>query len=130
MLKDSGSKDKSTYRMKKLFKEIKHDFDFIKSHTLQPKWFKLLKVFLLLGFLGGYYYLFGLAKTLIFIISFTFLSAILHFVYRAKTKRWTHSWLDFVVFEEDGEMKYKRIGKFYYSAIIVNVLLSFILSQV
>jgi len=116
--------------MNKLIDEIKYDLNFIQSHTLQPKWFKIVKVFILLGFLGGYYFLFGLLKTVIFSVSFISLSAILHFVYRIKTKRWKQSWLDFIVHEENGEMKYKRIGKFYYSAIIVNAILSFVISQV
>ena len=116
--------------MNKLIDEIKYDFNFIKSHTLQPKWFKVLKVFLMLGFLGGYVLLYGWEKMGVFFISFVGLGAILHFVYRIKTKRWKQSWLDFVIFEEDSEMKYKRIGKFYYAAIIVNAILSFTLSQV
>lgn len=35
----------------------------------------------------------------------------------------------YIVYEEDGEMKYKRIGKFYYTAIIASGTLAFILSQ-
>jgi hypothetical protein len=58
------------------------------------------------------------------------LSTVVHFVYRAKTNKYKQSWLDFIVYEEDGELKYKRIGKFYYSAIIVNAILSFMISQV
>ena len=45
--------------MNKLIDEIKYDLNFIKSHTLQPKWFKILKLFILLGFLGGNIFLFG-----------------------------------------------------------------------
>ena len=116
--------------MNKLITEIKYDLNFIQSHTLQPKWFKVLKIFILLGFLGGYYSLFGLMKTFLFFLTFIVLSMVVHIVYRVKTKRWKQSWLDFIVFEEDGETKYKRIGKFYYSAIILNAILSFILSQV
>lgn len=116
--------------MNKIIDEIKFDLNFIQSHTLQPRWFKILKIFILLGFLGGYYYLFGLSKTLIFVLTFMLLSAILHFVYRTKTKRYQQSWLDFVVYEENGRLKYKRIGKFYYAAIILNAILSLIISQV
>ena len=116
--------------MNKLIKEINYDFNFIRSHTLQPKWFKVLKIFLLLGFLGGYVFLFGWGKMFVFLVSFMALSASLHFVYRAKTKRWKESWLDFIVYEEDGETKYKRIGMFYYLAIILNAILSFIISQI
>ena len=116
--------------MNKIIDEIKYDLNFIQSHTLQPGWFKILKVFILLGFLGGYYYLFGFPKTLIFVLTFMLLSAIVHFVYRTKTKRYRQSWLDFVVYQENGETKYKRIGKFYYSAIVVNAIIAFIISQI
>lgn len=116
--------------MNKVLDEIKYDLNFIRSHTLQPKWFKVLKVFLMLGLLGGYVFLFGWGKMVVFLGCFFLLSTILHYVYRAKTKRWSQSWLDFVVYEKDGEMKYKRIGAFYYAAILVNAILSFIFSQV
>ena len=116
--------------MNNFIAEIKHDFNFIKSHTLQPKWFKVLKVFILLGFLACYVSLFGWGKTIVFAISFFGLMLIVHFLYRAKTKRFSQSWLDFIVYEENGEKKYKRIGAFYYGAILVNVILSFVISQV
>ena len=115
--------------MNKFIKEIKYDLSFIRSHTLQPNWFKVLKVFLLLGFLGGYAFLFGCGRMAIFLVSFIVLSTILHFVYRINTKRWKQSWMDFIVYEENGETKYKRIGKFYYLAIILNAIPSFIISQ-
>ena len=88
--------------MHKFLAEIKHDLSFIKSHTLQPKWFKVLKVFLLLGFLGSYVFLFGWGKTIVFSIIFFGLMLIVHFVYRAKTKRFSQTWLDFIVCEEEG----------------------------
>ena len=115
--------------MNKLLDEIKYDLHFIQSHTLQPKWYKITKVFILFGLIGGYYLLFGFAKTLVFVLIFIFLSTIVHFVYRIKTRRWKQSWLDFVVNEENGEMKYKRIGKFYYLAIIINAILSVFISH-
>jgi len=116
--------------MRKTLAELKHDLSFIKSHTLQPKWFKVLKVFILLGFLWGYAALFGWEKAIVFSISFFGLMLIVHFVYRAKTKRFSKSWLDFIVYEQNGEKIYKRIGKFYYSTIILNAIISFIISQV
>ena len=116
--------------MNKLLPELKHDLGFIKSHTLQPGWFKVLKVFLLLGFLGSYVLLFGLGKTIVFSIIFFGLMLIVHFLYRANTRRWTQSWLDFIVYEEDGEKKYKRIGKYYYGSIILSAVLGFVVSQV
>jgi len=116
--------------MSKWMDELKLDFNFIKSHSLQPKWYKVLKVFILLGFLVGYYFLFGLIKTTLFFIIFILLSTLVHLIYRAKTNKWKQSWLDFVVVEEGNEIKTKRIGKYYYSAIVINTILSLVISQV
>ena len=115
--------------MTKLLDEFKSDLNFIKSHSLQPKWYKILKVFILVGFLVGYYYLFGIIKTVIFFVIFIFLSFLVHLLYRAKTNKWKRSWLDFVVIEENNEIKSKSIGKFYYSAIVLNTILSLVISQ-
>ena len=116
--------------MHKFLAEIKHDLNFIKSHTLQPKWFKVLKVFLLLGFLGSYVSLFWWGKTIVFSIIFFGLMLIVHFVYRTKTKRFSQTWLDFIVYEEEREKKYKRIGAFYYGAIILSAVFAFVISQI
>jgi hypothetical protein len=110
--------------------EIKVDFNFVKSHSLQPKWYKVGKVFILLGFLAGYHLLFGFKSTLVFFAGFILLSTLVHLIYRAKTKGWRQSWLDFVVIEEDNQLKPKSIGKYYYSAIVINAILSVVISQV
>ena len=116
--------------MPKLLNEIKEDWNFIKSHTLQPGWYKVLKTLLVIGFLVGYYLLFGILKTVLFSTSFFFLSFLVHLLYRSKTNKWKRSWLDFVVVEENNEIKAKSIGKFYYSAIVINASLSLIISQI
>jgi uncharacterized membrane protein YccC len=114
--------------MEKILSEIKYDLEFLRGHTLQPKWFKVLKVFVLLGVLIGYFFLFGLPATILFIATFVTLMLVVHLIYRKETKRYTTSWLDFVV--EDGKgMKPKRIGKYYYPAIAVNTIISVIASQ-
>ena len=115
--------------MTKLLKEIKNDLNFIKSHELQPTWWKILKVFILLGFFFGYLYLFGIRKTIVFFAIFFFLSLLIHMLYRVKTNKWKRSWLDFVIIEEDNEIKAQSIGKFYYSAIVINTILSVVISQ-
>ncbi len=115
--------------MVKLLDELKYDLNFIKSHSLQPKWYKILKVSIIVGFLAGYYYLFGISKTVIFFVIFIFLSFLVHLLYRAKTNKWKRSWLDFVVVEENNEIKAKSIGKFYYSSIVLNTILSLVISQ-
>ena len=90
--------------------EIKVDLVLIRSHTLQPKWYKALKVVLLVGFLVGYGCLFGLARTAAFLVSFLLLSLVVHLTYRVKTQRWQRSWLDFVVAEEHGKLVAQSIG--------------------
>ena len=115
--------------IKKVWSEIQYDAAFIRGHTLQPQWYKILKVFLLLGALAGYYALFGAGKTLIFCGVFFGLATLLHLIYRIKTRKFTRSWLDFVVTEEDGQLSYQPIGKIYYSAVIFCLLAAILLSQ-
>ena len=115
--------------MPKLLQEIKDDLNFIRSHTMQPQWYKVLKIFILAGFLAGYYYMFGFIKTMIFFTAFMFLMLLVHLVYRIKTRKFRQSWLDFIVVESDEGVKAKSIGKFYYAAIILNTLYSVIISQ-
>jgi hypothetical protein len=113
----------------KLLEEIMVDLRFVKSHTLQPKWYKVLKIFILLGFLAAYWCWFGFFKTMVFLVVFFLLSFLLHMLYRVKTKKFTQNWLDFVVLAEDGEAKTKSIGKFYYPAIVFNAIIAVIISQ-
>ena len=116
--------------MSKLLKEIKVDLNFIRSHTLQPKWFKILKVFILFGFFLGYYVLFGIRKTLVFFVVFFALCLLVHMVYRVKTHTWQQSWLDFVVVEGNNEIKADRIGVYYYLAVAFNAALALLISQI
>ena len=110
--------------------EIRYDINFLKSHTLQPKWYKIFKVFILLGFLVGYAVLFGLGKTLIFLVTFSILSAIVHMTYRVKTQKFTQTWRDFIVYREQGGIRMKRIGKYYYLLVLMNAVIAVIASQV
>jgi hypothetical protein len=114
--------------MSKLLKEIQSDVRFVRSHTLQPKWYKFGKIFILLGVLGGYYALFGWRRMLIFLGVFLLLSLLLHLLYRAGTHKFTRTWLDFVVVEEEGVPRAKRIGAFYYIAILLNALIALAVS--
>ena len=116
--------------MTKLIDEIKYDLSYLKSHSLQPKWYKILKVFILLGFLEVSYFLFGFTKTILFIAIFILLNTLVHLTYRVKTNKWTQSWLDYIVVEENGKLITKRIGIYYYLAVFINVLLSLIISQI
>jgi hypothetical protein len=116
--------------MGKLLEEIKYDASFIRGHALQPQWYKVFKVFMIFGFLAGYWYLFGGVKLAVFAAVFFSLSLLMHMVYRVKTERWSKSWLDFVVLEEDGEAKPQSIGKFYYAWVILNAVVGLVVSQV
>jgi hypothetical protein len=115
--------------MARLLQGIGDDLRFIRSHSLQPKWYKALKVFILLGFLLGYWTFFGLKRTAAFLAAFLLLSLALHLLYRSGTHGWKRSWLDFVVAEQDGMIRPQRIGIFYYSAIVLNAALSVVASQ-
>ena len=116
--------------MRTVLDEIKYDLEFLRGHTLQPHWFKVLKVFILLGVLVGYGVFFGLSATVLFMVTFFTLMLVVHFTYRKKTKKYTTSWLDFVVAEEGEDTKPKRIGKYYYPAVAVSTLVAVIVSQV
>ena len=115
--------------MKKILNEIVYDTKFIKGHTLQPQWYKILKVFLLLGLIVGYYLIFGGIKTLVFFGCFLGLGLGLHMVYRIKTNKFTQSWLDFKVSENNGQLEYQRIGNYYYLAVVTNGIVSFVISR-
>jgi hypothetical protein len=115
--------------MSKLLEAIKVDVRFVRSHSLQPAWYKVLKVFMLMGILAAYEVFFGLVKTVVFLAVFLLLSLAVHLTYRVKTEVWTHTWLDFIVNEEHGQAKPVSIGKYYYSAILLNALLSLVISQ-
>ncbi len=115
--------------MAKITDEIKYDLKFLKSHTLQPRWWKIAKVFFLAAVLLGFYLIFGLTRTALFFGCFVLLSLVMHFTYRFKTQKYTRDWLDFKV-QEDKTGKPARIGKYYYPAVILIFLLSAVFSLI
>lgn len=116
--------------MRKILEGIMADARFFRDHELQPGWYKILKVVLLLGSIGAAYRVFGGLKTLVFFGSFFLLSLGVHLIYRVKTKQFSESWLDFIVEEQDGKQKPTRIGGYYYLMVLMNGLLSYLLSWV
>lgn len=114
---------------KKFMDGIKYDAGFLKDHTLQPAWYKILKVFIVIGFLALYWIVFGFTKTVFFFACFVLLALAMHMTYRVKTERYTRSWADFIVYEENGVRKYRRIGWRYYMTVILFALISVTLSQ-
>ncbi len=115
--------------LRKLVDGVLYDVDFLKGHTLQPAWYKVLKIFLIIGFLVVYGLLFGIWKTLLFAVAFILLTLCIHLMYRTKTERFTRSWLDFQVRRENGVLKYERIGRYYYTAVILSAIIAFGFSQ-
>jgi hypothetical protein len=115
--------------MAKLVKEIQYDVNFVRTHTLQPAWYKYLKIFILVGVLGAYWWFWGLTKTLIFLLVFLILSFLLHMIYRIRTHKFQQSWMDFKVVEVDGKPRAKSIGLFYYAAILVNAVIALVVSH-
>ena len=114
--------------MTKLRNEIKVGLDSVRSHTLQPKWYKALKV--APGGLPGWLRLpvwpdkdGGLPGQL------SSVEPRRPSDLSRKTQRWQRSWLDFIVAEENGKRVAKSIGKFYYAAVVLNTVLSVIVSQ-
>jgi hypothetical protein len=84
----------------------------------------------LTGFLVGYDLLFGVNKMLVFLGLFLIFAAALHIVYRVKTKKFTQTWMDFVVIHEGGETRMKHIGIFYYSCILLFAIVAGVVSQI
>jgi hypothetical protein len=107
-----------------IIKEIKNDINFLKKHTLQPAWWKVTKIFVLLGSLIIIFYIFGILKTIIWFSIVLILGAIIHFIYRIKTHTYTKSWMDFKVIEKEGKLTYGRIGFFYYTLVVIIFLIA------
>ncbi len=101
-----------------IHKEIKKDIDFLKNHTLQPFWWKIAKVFILITGTITIWKIFGLLKTIIWFLIILVLASVVHLIYRIKTNTYTKSWMDFKVKETNGEQTYQRIGLLYYSLVI------------
>jgi hypothetical protein len=107
-----------------VIKEIREDINFIKTHTLQPKWWKILKIFILLGVMLGILLFFGFLKMIIWTSIFVFLGLIVHMIYRVKTKNFKMTWMDFKVKIKNGKYVYDRIGLLYYMLVIFIFVIS------
>ncbi len=115
--------------MGRLIEGISYDAKYIRGHKLQPGWFKILKVFILVGAAAAYALFFGWKRAAVFVAVFLLLSLVVHYTYRAKTERFTKSWLDFRVGEEGGKVEAEGIGGFYYLAIVGNATIAFMAGQ-
>jgi hypothetical protein len=115
--------------MRSVIGGLLYDLRFVGSHRLQPGWYKILKVLILIGVAIGYLLVFGPIKTAVFAAVFLAPSLVVHLVYRVGTDRYTRSWLDFRVREENGRMVPVSIGRVYYSVVAANALIAVAASQ-
>jgi hypothetical protein len=102
-----------------ILKEIKYDIKFVKNHTLQPRWWKIIKIFILCGMIVAVCLIFGIIKAIIWFSTVIILSSIVHIIYRSKTNAFTKTWMDFKIKEVDGKQVHGRIGWLYYSLVVV-----------
>jgi Ca2+-dependent lipid-binding protein len=114
--------------MKNLVKEIAYDANFVKGHKLQPAWYKGLKIFILLGVICAFVWLFGWQRAVVFVVIFFLLSLIVHMTYRIKTRKFTRNWMDFVIVEDKEKNVKQGIGVMYYAWVILNAAIAFLVS--
>jgi hypothetical protein len=115
--------------MKRFLSEIAYDVQFVKGHKLQPAWFKILKIFILPGAAAGFAWFFGWRRTLVFLAVFVLLSLIVHLTYRVKTGKFTRNWADFIVVADEEKGGKQSIGLLYYSWILANAVIAFLVSR-
>jgi len=114
--------------MKHLLQEVSYDTEFVRSHKLQPAWYKILKIFILLGVISAFVWLFGWRRAVVFTVAFLLLSLIVHMTYRINTHKFTRNWLDFVIVEEKEKNIRQGIGVVYYAWVILNAAIAFLIS--
>lgn len=98
---------------------IKTDVNFLRTHTTQPEWWKIAKIFVLLSAVIAAGFVFNVWKAAVWFGIIVALTAVMHFTYRSKTHVYTKSWMDFKVKEVDGKLVYGRIGYMYYPLVAV-----------
>ena len=114
--------------MKRFLSELSYDLKFIKGHRLQPAWYKVLKVFILLGVIAAIAGFLGWRRALVFTAVFFCLSLVVHMTYRVKTETFTRNWADFIVVADAARNVRPGIGALYYSWSLVNAILAFAVS--
>jgi hypothetical protein len=114
--------------MKRFLSEISYDMQFVKGHKLQPAWYKILKIFILLAVICAFIWFFGWRRALVFAAVFLLLSLVVHMVYRVNTRKFTCNWMDFVIVEDPERRLRQGIGAVYYASIILNAAIAFLVS--
>ncbi len=94
--------------------EIKTDVEFLKRHDLQPRWWKMIKVFVLAGIVAVMVIIFDWMAALVWFGVVLVCMGGVHFMYRIKTKKYTVAWADFRVDLKD---KKRKFGLLYYPLV-------------
>jgi Ca2+-dependent lipid-binding protein len=115
--------------MKRFFDEIAYDAKFLQGHKLQPAWWKVLKIFLLLGLIAAFVWFFGWLRALVFAVVFILLMLAVHMMYRVNTRKYTRNWADFIVVVDGQKGEKQSIGLLYYSLILLNAAIAFLASR-
>lgn len=110
--------------MSKVIREIVDDLSFIRSHPLEPHRSMVFKIFMIPGFLAGFCFLFGMIKTILFLITFLILKLGGSHGLSGESQDVEAQLARSVLPEEDGEPKATGIGKFCYTVVVVNLLIS------
>ena len=103
--------------------EIKTDVEFLKKHDLQPKWWKLGKIFVLAGIVAALVVVFDWMSALVWFGTVLVCMGGVHFMYRIKTKKYTAAWADFRV--DPGDRR-RRFGMLYYPLVAGSFTLAFV----
>jgi hypothetical protein len=103
--------------------EIKTDVEFLKKHDLQPKWWKIIKVFVLAGIVAALVVVFDWMAALLWFGTVLVCMGGVHFMYRIKTKKYTAAWADFRVDPKD---KKRKFGLLYYPLVAGSFALAFV----
>lgn len=115
--------------MSRLFKEIAYDAKFLQGHKLQPAWWKVVKIFILLGVIAAFVWFFGWLSALMFAVVFILLMLIVHMMYRVNTRKFIRNWADFIVVADEAKGEKQSIGLMYYSLILLNAVIAFLVSR-
>lgn len=94
---------------------IKPDLNAILDTDVQPMWFKILKIIILIVGGGTLWITAGFKWFTVILLSLLFSGLIIHFFYRIKTKTYTKEWMGWKPKTATGS---RFIGKEYYIMII------------
>ncbi|MDD8025070.1 MAG: hypothetical protein PHI34_01055 [Acidobacteriota bacterium] len=104
--------------------EIRTDISFLKGHDLQPKWWKFGKILFLTGIIVALVLIWGWVSALVWFAVFVACANVVHFMYRAKTNKYTVDWADFRI---DPKNRRRKFGTLYYPLVAASLALATII---